>query len=185
MITKEKIQKHYNVLSDGTIYSLRRNLYSPMRGKIDRYGYAVQCVRIEGKSCHVPIHRLVAIVHIPNPKNLPCINHKDGNKLNNKVENLEWCTVQYNTQHAYDTGLSIAWNKDKKWCYSAEQIQIMRKNQPNMKPVRIEQGGVEVAKFDSLKEMCREMGFDRRTATRVLNGESNYNTIKGFKLYYS
>lgn len=53
----------------------------------------------------VTIHRLVATHFIPNPYNLPQINHKDGNKMNNKADNLEWCTASHNTQHAYDNGL--------------------------------------------------------------------------------
>lgn len=51
------------------------------------------------------IHRLVAILFIPNPLNLPQVNHKDGNKKNNKVDNLEWCDNSYNQKHAWALGL--------------------------------------------------------------------------------
>lgn len=51
------------------------------------------------------IHRLVAQTFIPNPDNLGYVNHKDGNKHNNTVENLEWCTNEYNHEHATRTGL--------------------------------------------------------------------------------
>ncbi len=52
------------------------------------------------------IHRLVAQAFIPNPDGLPCVNHKDGNKSNNRTNNLEWCSHQQNSLHAFATGLS-------------------------------------------------------------------------------
>ena len=60
----------------------------------------------DGKKKNYLVHRLVAEYFLPNPDNLPCINHIDGNKLNNHVSNLEWCTYQYNMQHAVRTGLT-------------------------------------------------------------------------------
>lgn len=51
------------------------------------------------------IHRLIAEQFIPNPLGLPCVNHKNGNKQDNRIANLEWCTDSQNKQHAVDTGL--------------------------------------------------------------------------------
>lgn len=62
-------------------------------------GYQTICLRNTGKGNSVSVHRLVAEVWIPNPDNLPCINHKDEDKLNNSIDNLEWCTYSYNINY--------------------------------------------------------------------------------------
>ena len=53
----------------------------------------------------IPVHRMVAMAFLDNPDNLSEVNHKDGNKKNNNVDNLEWCTYSYNLQHAHLMGL--------------------------------------------------------------------------------
>ena len=55
--------------------------------------------RLDGKSTHFTLHRLLAVHFIPNPNNLPFVNHIDENKLNNSINNLEWCTQVYNTNY--------------------------------------------------------------------------------------
>lgn len=60
--------------------------------------YAVSLSK-NNKNVRYLVHRLVAEAFIPNPDNLPCINHKDENKYNNNVENLEWCTIEYNNKY--------------------------------------------------------------------------------------
>ena len=60
----------------------------------------------DGKRKSFKVHRLVAIAFIPNPDNKPEVNHIDGNKINNNIDNLEWVTSSENSIHAYETGLS-------------------------------------------------------------------------------
>ena len=64
---------------------------------VGNHGYYV----ISIKSTPVLVHRLIAITFIPNPLHLPCINHKNGIRTDNRIENLEWCTHRENNLHAY------------------------------------------------------------------------------------
>lgn len=72
-----------------------------MSYRVNNRGYQTVAIR---RKTHM-IHRLVAQAFIPNPDNKPCVNHIDGNKLNNHVSNLEWCSIQENNLHARQTGL--------------------------------------------------------------------------------
>jgi len=85
----------------------------PVKAKIlkqanDSTGYK-RCALSGVGTCKV--HRLVALAFVPNPNNYPEVNHKDGNKANNNINNLEWVTHQQNTQHAHKNGLVNHWKK--------------------------------------------------------------------------
>lgn len=82
-------------------------------------GYKQVFISVNGKRYVRYIHRLVAECFIPNPDELPEINHKDGNKANNDATNLEWCTSSYNKRHAIQTGLKKP---------SERQRQVAREN---------------------------------------------------------
>ena len=97
----KKIHEKYFIWPDGTVF----NSFGRKLGvKTNKSGY--KCV-VLGRNCNELLHRLIAEAFIPNPNNLPIINHIDGNKLNNSIENLEWCTHSQNTLHAYETGLTV------------------------------------------------------------------------------
>lgn len=93
----------YQISNYGQVKSLKDNHGNP-REKIlkfgkDRYGYLFVNLYIQGKKKFFLIHKLVSNAFIPNPNNLKCVNHKDENKENNVVDNLEWCTHQYNINY--------------------------------------------------------------------------------------
>lgn len=94
--------------------------------------YEQVCVSIYGKKKSIRIHRAVAETFISDPNNYPVINHIDGNKLNNKSSNLEWCTHSKNTKHAYDTGLKplekISGVNNYQSKLSEENIRYIREN---------------------------------------------------------
>lgn len=87
----------YEIDELGNVYSLRRNkIMSPV---MINSGYKTVKLSKDNHLTRYLVHRLVAETFIPNPDNLPCVNHKDEDKLNNSVENPEWCTYQYNNSY--------------------------------------------------------------------------------------
>ena len=86
---------------EGTFYKKSKNLGLRKHSG----GYLYFQITINNKSKNLTYHRIIAQHFIPNPNNKPFVNHKDGDKLNNCLENLEWVTASENMRHAYDTGL--------------------------------------------------------------------------------
>lgn len=83
---------------------------------------------LNGEKIHKKAHRLVAELFIENKESLPVINHKDGNKLNNHVSNLEWCTYEHNNHHAIQTGLRDVVKSNKERWKDAEFRERTSKN---------------------------------------------------------
>lgn len=101
------------------------------------------------------VHRLIAEAFIPNPENKSQINHKDGDKLNNHVSNLEWCTPSENIQHAFDTGLKIGKHISKKViCTKTGKV------------------------YESAKEAAKILGYKHGTLCNILNETFRPNSNK-------
>ena len=95
--------KHWNGIRN--CYDNRIKIMNPTRCKTNQY----YSVRLKGKNYQ--LHRLIALTFLKNPNNYSVVNHIDGNKINNMVKNLEWCTHKHNTQEAQRIGLYDDRNK--------------------------------------------------------------------------
>lgn len=113
--------------------------------KLDKGGYPVVNLSINGKIYTVKIHRLVAEAFIPNHVGYTTVNHIDENKQNNFVDNLEWCTTEYNNRYG-SRGLKF-------------------------NHIRIYEGDTLLYDFKSLREASRETGLGRKTIMKFINGE--------------
>ena len=99
-----KLEEKYYISSKGSLKNIQTDKILKMTNKYGDYFSVVLYLNEKRKSTR--IHRLVAEAFIPNPDNKPQVNHIDGNKQNNCVENLEWVTAKQNLEHAYNNNLS-------------------------------------------------------------------------------
>lgn len=108
MVKKIAGYENYTITDEGVIYSEKRNRYPGgfLRPTKTENGYLRVKLKNDHENKSYYVHRLVAMAFIPNPDNKKCVNHKDGNKENNCVDNLEWCTYSENMKHAVAHGLN-------------------------------------------------------------------------------
>lgn len=185
-IWKDVPELPYKISNLGIV---KRDENSPHRHKgkqcvkpyLNNKGYLCINLYKNSKVYKFQIHRLIAIAFIPNPANLPEINHKDGNPLNNDIANLEWCTHQYNMQHAWDTGLhdrdrpanagvkrktssskyhGVSWSEERqKWCarvaYKKQLYLVKRFNSE----VEAAQAVDQVIKDNNLEQYGYKLNF--------------------------
>lgn len=164
---------NYEINRKGTIRRKKgafgRNYdYHYFKPRADKDGYLEVGIRdSNGKRFFRRVHRLVALNFVDNPDNLPVVNHKDGVKDNNSADNLEWCTISYNTQHGFDI------------------LGRVGNNGGMNKPVqKLDKNTLEILEtYDSLKEASKSVGVLQSGLTsyfeRVSRGVNA--TCGGFK----
>lgn len=142
---------------DGFLVDDNLTVYSKRSGKkltpfIGCDGYYHIRYRIGDKKYHENrLHVILAHCFIDNPNNYKYVNHIDSNKLNNNLDNLEWCTNSYNVKHGWDSGNRTHKNNTKIDVYDLENKFI--------------------ATFKSIRECGKELKIDRHRIARVLKGE--------------
>lgn len=139
----KKIFPGYYATKDGRIWSTKQNKY--LKTRKNNKGYDLVNISIDGKVKTYSVHRLVAKAFLNNPKNLPTINHKDGNKTDNAVSNLEWTSQSDNELDAFDKGLVDRPNlkdkpKTRKESPAARNESKKRDNTTMKKQVRMTEG---------------------------------------------
>lgn len=149
-------------------YSIHKKPFI-MKQRNNYKGYAVVTLCKNGIQKNKIVHRLIAQTFIPNPNNLPQVNHKDGNKQNNNVNNLEWCDNSYNQLHANRMGL----NKNR----------IKRVREVCFKPViQYDLDGNEIGRYSSLREASSKTGCNYKAMSLCALGK--IKTSGGYKWKY-
>jgi hypothetical protein len=157
----------------GNVRSYMRGYPHLLKTQVDDKGYHRFSVTIDGKKRTYKLHREVAKAFIPNPDNLPQVNHRDGNKNNNCVANLEWVTNRENAYHAIEHGL---------WDSVLEGAK--KENERRKKPIiayRIDGEYPCTRYYESISEAERDIGS--RHITAVLKGKRTH--AKGWAFQYA
>lgn len=142
---------------DFNIYNKRTKM--KLTPHIGSDGYMQVVARIgKNKTHHQRVHTIFAHCFIPNPNNYKYVNHIDSNKLNNSLDNLEWCTNSYNVLHGWNSGNRTHHNNTTVYVYTKD--------------------GKFVGKYKSIRECSRELSLDRHKVARVLKGELPYDYLK-------
>lgn len=141
---------------------------------LDKDGYKIVCL-----SNHkiYRAHRLIALTFIENPEGYPIVNHKNHIKGDNRVENLEWVTYQYNSIHSYLDNNRL--ESTKKWC---EKVQPLGAKASQKKVVQYDLNGNFIAEYNSHREASEKTGVCRSSITRCCTG--NRKTAGGYKWNY-
>lgn len=137
------------------------NQYKILGTKVNKFGYKEVALSKDGKTKTVLLHRLIAIHFVPNPDNLPVVNHKNGIKTDNRIENLEWVTRSQNTKHAYVNNLGGF--KD----FANAGIKAMNESTQYVSVLLVAPDGQEL-QFESARDAAKYLGTTNDEVTRAI-----------------
>ena len=168
---------NYSVSTDGVVINNRtgRELKQTIH-KSRNSGYKTVFLYGSNGRKTMSVHRLVAQVFIPNPDNLPQVNHRDENTLNNCVDNLEWCTAKYNCNyghHIENVQNSLkrsgkSWRRRKHSRISRDKISATKRGKPSKRKRAVLINGT--IKIDSLTECAEFLGLSLTQVYNLING---------------
>ena len=161
-------------------YSICTNVYNEdtkqfMAGGKDKNGYHIVSLSLNGKKYTRKIHRLVALAFIPNPENKSEVNHKDGDKWNNDVSNLEWVTPLENTRHACNNNIRYSVLTEEtvvKICEILEKGDVRISNIARLFNIKSEHV-CKIKRGLIWKDIVSKYDFSNYKSTRSLIGEEN------------
>jgi len=152
----------YKISDLGNVYSVKTDIQlKPRKGK---NGYLSVMLYENKHPKTFNIHKLVATAFIENPKRLPVVNHKDGDKINNNKSNLEWATHSHNLKHAYDNGLHQPYWKNKLGSKHNKSIAVNQYDKTHK----------IIDSFGSLHEASRETNINVANIMSVCKGKRKY-----------
>lgn len=164
---------YYSITSLGRVQSHKRPTKRKSRSKrigdfylsdVNSLGYRIVTLKVNGTKRTMKIHRMVAMAFIPNPENKPQVNHKNGIKTDNRVENLEWATASENNIHAIRTGLAAEGSKRRSAKLTKDQVNEIRDHYKiKQEPVRV---------------IAKRYGMSRSAMREVLKNKTYKNETK-------
>lgn len=128
----ENYEGRYSISNEGFVVNnktgriLKPDIYVKSRSKVGKKFYLRVTLSMNNIQKRYSLSRLVATYFIPNPDNKPEVNHKDGNRFNNHVDNLEWVTMEENNYHALITGLKPRGENHPNSKYTEETVRLIR-----------------------------------------------------------
>ena len=175
---------NYQVSNMGRVKRLSTGYYRRtekiLKPQLQNNGYLHIKLSQKDKTKCILVHRLIAQVFIPNPNNLPQVNHINEDKTDNRVENLEWCTQKYNINYGNGISKRVKTNKENGTYKKIGEINSKIRSKSIL---QFSKDNSFIRKWDCIMDIQRELGYDNKQICSCL--KNRQKTAKGFKWVYA